>query len=347
VPLALEVGADVDLVYCSLAPFATARAAATISRRLDKPLVLDLEDPWALDEMLVFETALHRQLERRAMRRALASADAIVMNTPESERRVLTAFPELAAKPITSIVNGYDAEDFVEPVTARTDGAFRIVHTGTLHSEANDERPLVRRLLGGAMDGVHVRSRSLIYLMQAVDQLIAQRPDLAGRMEIHLAGRLTPSDRAVVGDSQLIREHGFLSHRDTIALIRSADLLFLPMHDVPTGRSVAIVPCKTYEYIGSGRPILAAVPDGDAREFLTEAGTAELVRPTDVSGMKAALLRRLDRVDEGLPPVKAAPSLLRRLERRTLTSDLAAFLEPLVESRQSSVPSIAVDAAIG
>jgi glycosyltransferase involved in cell wall biosynthesis len=214
--------------------------------------------------------------------------------------------------PITSIVNGYDADDFSGPPPPRThELVLRIVHTGSLHTGAAERRSRVRRLLGGSIVGLHVRSRSLLYLLRALDELVAEWPELATRIEVHLAGRLTAADREALGDSPLIREHGFLPHRATIELIRSADLLFLPMHDVPTGHRVAIVPCKTYEYLGSGRPILAAVPDGDARDLLAASGTARLTRPTDVAGMKAAVLDALSHVDSGAIAPSPNPSLSR------------------------------------
>ena len=61
--------------------------------------------------------------------------------------------------------------------------------------------------------------------------------------------------------------------------MRSADLLFLPMHDLPPGRRAGLVPYKTYEYLAAERPILAAVPDGDARDILSRVSHATLCRP--------------------------------------------------------------------
>jgi glycosyltransferase involved in cell wall biosynthesis len=343
VPLATAVGTknSVDLVYCSLAPFTTARAAATVARALGKPLVYDLEDPWAIDEMMTFETALHARLERRAMRRALGAADAIVMNTPESGRRLCATFPELARKPVTSIVNGYDAADFEDAPPPRDDGAFRIVHTGSLHQWAA-RRSRLRRMLGGGIPGVNVVTRSLIYLRRALDELLDERPELRSRVELHMAGRLTEADRAVMAGSPVLREHGFLPHNETTALMRSADLLFLPMHDLPAGRRVAIVPCKTYEYLGSRRPILAAVPDGDARDFLVEAANAFLARPDDVAALKQGLIQALERFERGEDSPEPDPYLLARIERRTLTRDLAAFfdeLTPLAAAEPAAVPA--------
>jgi glycosyltransferase involved in cell wall biosynthesis len=331
VPLAVSEGAkaDVDVVYASVAPFETAPAAAAIARKLGKPLVVDLEDPWVLDEMMMYETAVHRRLELRRMRRALEAADGIVMNTPEAAARVRETFPTLAETPMVSIVNGFDAADFSERATPRNDDVLRIVHTGTLHTSVAPGRSLARRLLGGAYGDVNVRTRSIVYLMAALDDIIREQPGLRDRIEVHLAGRLTPSDREVIGDSPLVRAHGFLNHAGTLALMRSADVLFLPMHDLPAGRRVAIVPCKTYEYLGAERPILAAVPDGDARDFLSEAGNAWICRPTDVAGIKEGLLDALARRAAGTQPQPASPELLERLERRALTRDLSTFLERL------------------
>src|SRR5205823_7062062 len=53
---AVDVGAtltDVDLVYAWMSPFESAQAAARLGRRLSRPWVADLGDPWALDEMMV------------------------------------------------------------------------------------------------------------------------------------------------------------------------------------------------------------------------------------------------------------------------------------------------------
>jgi glycosyltransferase involved in cell wall biosynthesis len=327
VPLAFEAGRDADVVYATISPYSTATAATTIARALGKPLVLDFEDPWAFDEMLVHETSLHARLERRAMEKALETADVIVMNTPEAAARVRAAFPHVAASiPVTSIVNGFHADDFAGPAPIRDNTLFRIVHTGSLHTELGRPRGLLRRALGGSVSGVNPLTRSLVYLRRALDDLLRERPELGAVLRLEVAGRLTAGDRASLSGLPIVREHGFLTHAATIKLIRGADLLFLPMHDLPQGTRASIVPCKTYEYLGSSRPILAAVPDGDARDFLAAAGHPWLCRPTDVAAMKAAILDALARPDRGSAP----GGLLAKFERRVLTAEVAAVLESLL-----------------
>jgi glycosyltransferase involved in cell wall biosynthesis len=329
----LDLGRDVGVVYASLVPYESAWAALRIARSLGKPLVVDLQDPWALDEMWVYPTAAHRALDRRRMRRCLAAADAIVMNTPESRMRVLEQFPELRPEAVFSIPNGFDAADFADPAPLdRHDGTFRIVHTGYLHTDLGRSQRRtagVKRLLGGAMNGVDILTRSHVYLLEALDSLIQEEPELESVLELHLAGVLSPTDREIAGDRSVVRMRGYLSHRDTVALMRSADLLFLPMHKLPHGYPAGIVPGKTYEYLASGRPILAAVPEGDARQLVREGGTGLVCNPDDIAGMAAIIRRQLERWRSGQPSGPRDQAVLARYERRALTRQLASVFDAL------------------
>src|SRR5206468_12100930 len=113
---------------------------------------------------------------------------------------------------------------------------------------------------------------------------LAERPELRSTVEVHLAGPLSERDRLSLPED-LVRYHGYLPHAQAVALMRSADLLFLPLHDLPPGTRARIVPGKTYEYLASGRPILAAVPDGDALDLLARMPGCHICRPTDVAAM--------------------------------------------------------------
>jgi glycosyltransferase involved in cell wall biosynthesis len=338
-----QLSSRVDAVYASLVPYETATTASRVSRLLGKPWIADLQDPWALDEMMVYPTELQRQIGIRHMRRALGAADAIVMNTPESRDRVLKRFPELRSKPVVSIPNGFDRADFEFAPPPRTDGAFRIVHTGYLHTELgrrHQRAAQLRRFLGGVTNDVDILTRSHIYLLDAVEDLIAERPELRSQIEIHLAGVLSDADRDVSGRSEIVRMLGYLPHRETIALMKTADLLFLPMQNLPAGRRVGIIPGKTYEYLASGNPILAAIPDGDVRELLIDVGNAFICRPDDVEAMRRIVLDQVERKRSGVAPPAQNPGVVERYERRRLTEELAGVFDEVAAKRlPGHVPS--------
>ena len=309
-------------IVATMSPFASAPVAARLAQETGLPWIADLRDPWALDEMQVYPSAWHRSREVARMRRLLATTAAVVANTQIAGRRIAAACPEAPAPDV--IPNGFDPADFAGPSPERSDDRFRIVHSGSLHTHLG-RRLHHRRLAfrGGMAARVDVRTRSHAYLLEALAGLPQA---IAAPIELHLAGVLSADDAAVTaasGAAGMVRAHGYLPHRDAVALVRSADLLFLPMHHLPDGEEATIVPGKTYEYLASGRPILAAVPPGDAAHLVRASGRGTVCAPDDVAGMRRAVASAL--AAEGGP--NEAPDL--DLDRLAWPARAARFAEVL------------------
>jgi glycosyltransferase involved in cell wall biosynthesis len=329
--IAAGADADVDLIYASMYPWESSAAAAALSRSLSRPWVADLRDPWALDEMAVYASALHRRLEIGAMRRALRTSSGVIMNTAAAKNEVERRFPELER--VVAIPNGFDADTFSGADPERGDDAFRIVHTGVLYLDLGRRHRRARRwrrLLGSSIDDVDIITRSHLFLLEALERARRRDPEASAGIELHLAGRLTDGDRELIRGAP-VHAHGFLPYPQTIDLVRSADLLFLPMHDLPPGRRARIVPGKTYEYLASGRPILAAVPDGDARDLLRQVEHVHLTRPADSEAMAGAVLAEARAVREHGRAPSRRPALAAPFERRELTRRLAAVFDAVLD----------------
>ena len=318
-----ESFAEVEAIWTIMAPYTSAEPSLKLSCLLGRPWIADLGDPWALDEMMIYPSRVHLARERARMKRTLSTAAAIVMSTPEATRRVREFMPDFRG-PIVAVGNGYDAADFGGPAPlVRNDGKLRIVHTGSLHTQLGlwqRKNATLRRVIGGPVAEVDILTRSHVYLLQAIDRLTSANPSLAERIEFHLAGVLSAADIEYARRSPVTRLHGYLDHAESVALLRSADLLFLPMQNLPPGRRAGLVPGKAYEYLASGQPILAAVPEGDARDLVAAAGASYVVAPDDVEGMKAALESALDgnladkgRRDEGVVQEFEYRRLVRRV----------------------------------
>jgi hypothetical protein len=250
------------------------------------------------------------------------------MAAPEAAARVAAAMPELRDR-VTGIPIGFEGADFAGPAPARDDGVFRVVHTGSMHTDLGLHMRRTRRrrrLLGGTVEGVDFLTRSHYFLVEAIESVIRAEPSLRGRVELHLAGELTPEDRAVAGRHDFVRTPGLLTHGRTVALMRSADLLFLPMQDLPEGTRAGLIPYKTFEYVGARRPILAAVPDGDVRDMLAPLEQARLVRPADVPAMAEALRAA---ISDGRGATHEPPP---SLERAACVARIAEVLDHAVGS---------------
>lgn len=319
---------DVDIVYTMMSPFSTAAAASAVALAARKPWVADLQDPWALDEWTVYPTGWHRSLDARRMQRDLRTAGAIITTAREPARVLEARFPSLAGSRIRTIPWGWDRDDFDNDVAPRTDDAFRIVYAGYTHLERGRthraRRPL-RTMLRGAVSGMDILTRSHLYLVEAIERVGRLDPELRRRMELHIAGP-APLGETQAGEGVNVRSYGYLEHDKAVALMRSADVLFLAMHDLPVGTRARTVPGKTYEYLASGRPILAALPDGDARDLLAGAANVWLCRPTDVAAMADALVE----ISSMAQPPPSRSELAMQFEWRGLSRQLAAVFDELL-----------------
>jgi glycosyltransferase involved in cell wall biosynthesis len=265
------------------------------------------------------------------MRRLLDSATAIVMNTPGSGEAVRRHMPGLADR-VRVIPNGYDAADFAGPVAQPDPRVFRIVFSGYAHTSYGKSYRrfgALRSRMGGAAAGLDPLSRSHVFLLRAIAEMLVQRPDLADVLEVHLAG-VGSDDEA--HELECVIAHGYVPHTRAVELVRTADLLFLPLHDLAPGVRGLTVPAKSYEYLASGRPILAAIPAGDTRDLLSGAPSVTCCLPRDVAAIARTIESAVDawRV-QGTKGVDRS-SFIAPYERRQLSRQLAAVFDEVVRT---------------
>ena len=153
----------------------------------------------------------------------------------------------LGAKAV-HVPNGWDPE--VAPAAKNAppgdkgpSGEVTLVYTGTLSGvRGTDPTPFLRALAR-----------------------IRAEPAASG-MRLRVAGRLTTTERELIdrsGAADAVEHVGVLDRAGAIALQRSADALLLI-----TSRSTSVATGKIYEYLGSGRPIVALAQGNEAARIV-------------------------------------------------------------------------------
>ncbi|MGB6222637.1 glycosyltransferase [Haloferula sp.] len=338
-----------EIIVATMSPFETAEVASQLSQEFDIPWIADLRDPWVLDEWQVYPSRWHRAIRLRRMRQSLASASSVIMNTPEAAVRVRSAFPTLEPR-VIHITNGYDAEDFELPVSGEGSNLFRIVHSGALHTMAGLRQKrlkLVYDLLGRTQPGVELLGRSHYYLLKALETWIQEDPGIRDKVRLDLVGTPSEGDLKIAEGSKvsgMVNFFGYLSHYDSLAKVREASLLFLPMHGIDSGAKATIVPGKTYEYMATGRPVLGAVPKGDCRDMLEAVGNCHTCAPNDVEGILKAIKVEYAKWLNGDSVSGRNWEMVGRFERRILTHELVRELNRVRDQRYVSQSVMTEDA---
>lgn len=331
-----------EAVFVSMSPFHDTHLAESISRENGIPWIADLRDPWALDEFQVHKTRFHRRAELKKMGRQLQSAAAIIMNTPEAAKQLREAKLVPSSTPIFSITNGFDEEDFKPAPPSVNNSEFTIVHTGHFHT-GQGLRQVKRKLeylaLGRTKGKVNFLSRSPYYLMQALDLWASRASRVMDKLRVRFIGPISSDDQGIIDQSKasaIVDTPGYLSHGDSVKALQSANLLFLPMHSLPDGTRSTIVPGKAYEYMAAAAPILAAVPQGDAQDFLIKSGLGLICRPDDPEAMASILSAQFKKWKAEEKPPTPNSDYIRKFERKELSKELASVIKSVLQHRLSS-----------
>jgi glycosyltransferase involved in cell wall biosynthesis len=264
----------------------------------------------------------------------LLDADRVVANTEGSRRELLERRPWIAPAKVDVVPNGYDPEDFAVAAAPRDESAFLVVHSGAfrapvpaLDGSAPPANPLRRLVRASSFAPVpcDLTTHSPEPLLRAA----ARGGGYAAgrRLVVRLVGsfdpRLLDFARALrVAD--VVEPLGYLSHRDSISHLLAADLLYLPSITRRDGLPVSNVPAKTYEYLGSGRPIVALAGPGDVRDVVSPCPRAAVLDPRDEVGLTELLARRA--AGEGPGPVAPDPPDAHSFRRDRIAAAIADVL---------------------
>ena len=213
----------VDVIVTTGPPQSVHLIGRGLHRKLGVPWVADFRDPWT--RMFFFENlpmlpcVRHRHvcLEKSV----LDEATAVVSVTP----RVQADFASMTSTPVHLITNGYDESDFAAELPPRTDGKFRVVHTGLFASDGNP-----------------------LELWKALAGLCSESADFASRLEIRLAGKVDPEIVDSITEAGLgaqLHLLGYLPHSESVAELRQADIILLPLRQAPEYSKV--YPGKIFE----------------------------------------------------------------------------------------------------
>ena len=233
--------------------------------------IADFRDGWMFEPPHAqFPTRLQRALAARLERRVVSRADAVVGVT----QPIVDDFKSRLGAPAELISNGWDPELRPSPEARSTlvdPEKFTFVHTGMVTgASGRDPQPL----------------------LAALKRLVDADPGLAERVELLFVGTASVEDLELLRRSGLngcIRYGGRVERSEAFALQRAAGALVL-LTSARTSEATG----KLFEYLGSGRPIIALAERNEAARIVEQTGTGVCVAPGDVDSITAALRRAID-----------------------------------------------------
>jgi glycosyltransferase involved in cell wall biosynthesis len=316
-PFALEAAAKrlaaggVDVLFTTSSPDTSHLVGLVLRERHPVPWVADFRDPWVRRLTFAAPTRAHERLHHWLEQRVLERADRVIVTNDETRDDFLRRHPMIPFTRFAVIPNGFDPEDLVAPGLSSPRPGPR---------PATDDRPLVL-VHTGLLSG----RRTISPLLAGIEHLLAARPELRPRLRVRQVGpRESVNDELVLasGLREIVTFMPPVDHRQILAEMVEADALLLLEADEPKGS--LITPGKIFEYLASGRPLLALVPEGPAAALVRAAGGGEVVSP-GASGHIAEVLARW--LDHGPPATPSREAFLADYSRPALAARLASLLD--------------------
>jgi glycosyltransferase involved in cell wall biosynthesis len=284
--------------------------AFLLAKWFRKPYVLDFRDPWYVHGSVRVpdgKPAWVLKLETSAKRRAINGAARVICATRGESEELRAEYPAIEPERFTFITNGYDPADFELPrAVADASGRMTMVHAGTIYPGIAGE------------------------FFQALRVLFRDHTAIARQLRVQLLGEVADEYADAVDELQksgLVERLGFLPHREALRITFASDVLlillggakFLPSH----------LPAKVFEYLYTGKPILAISRPGELTEIVQKSGSGIVVSPDSVDGIIQTLKNLCTNRLNGEIVTSPDRAFIETYQRSVLTERLAAIFDDI------------------
>jgi glycosyltransferase involved in cell wall biosynthesis len=258
---------QIDAVVVTAPPFSAFLIGNALKREFPHlTLISDFRDDWLRFFLGTFDFLQSANVRRRAEhieRETVERSSRVVVVTRSLLEEMRGRYPDQPTDKFVCVPNGFDPA-VLAGFRSRPHGGSGIVvtYTGTVYS-----------------------TTSARHYLDALDSL----PDeIRAQVETRFVGRIAEEERPFLqGRKSKVTEFGFVPQTEALRLMEETDFLLVTMLD-PTATSG-----KIYEYLPTGKPILAVAVPGELSQLIQETGTGWCIDPANREGLASMLSQLL------------------------------------------------------
>lgn len=304
----------IELIYTTSAPYSDHLLGLYIKKKMPGiKWVADFRDEWTNNPYTLDNpyNPLRTSIEKKMEHTVVVKADKCITNTPVMRRNFIVN-NKLDESSFVTIPNGYDIDDFagLDTSVMPHNDKLTMVYTGALYGRRKPDNffaALSELKKEGAIDGKKVLVKLIGNYHK--DKLQAQIDsfDLTDQFEIV----------------------GYVPHDVCIKHQVGADLLVLIEGG---GRgSDAFYTGKIFEYMNTGRPVVAVLPKGAASDLVKESGIGLVADTDDVAQIKEVIKTYYDSWCASKLSFEPNREVIEGFERKKLTEKLAEVFNSVLD----------------
>ena len=292
----------IQVVIVSAPPFSLFVLGNALKRRFPNiRYISDFRDDWLRFFLSTFDfhsSDVIRKKAARIERETVERSDAVLHVTQAFSNETRERYPEQPDSKFHVIPNGYDPEVFA---------GFR----SRPHTSPNVVVTYVGTVYKTTSPGMY---------FDALERLPSE---IRSQIETRFVGRITDEERALLEPrGGHVKFFGFVPQAQAIGFMEETDFLLVTMLD-PTAATG-----KLYEYLATGKPILAIAPKGgEVDRLFEETGVGWCVAPDDQAGLSQMLSDAYAMARKGSVKLQRNEDAIRRYERPRLAAEVAKVIE--------------------
>lgn len=277
-------------VYVSLPPFSMYKVAIYISKRYRIPLITDMRDAWSLWGSDPFPTKFHYLLVKKAERNLFKNSSAIIAVTNELKLDFLSQHPKLDHSKFHCIYNGTDLSEISnEDININSEEIFHVGYIGSYYYDPESEKQKTQKwYLRKRFRKFFYwprredwRYRSPYYFLRAVKVLVERG---VNNIRFHHIGH-TPTWLNTMIDELGLKDyiilHGFVNKGQVLKIQSEWHAVLATSERIKDGRHFCL-PSKSFDYINSGKIILAFITSGAQQDFFKHFSQAIFFNPDKI-----------------------------------------------------------------
>jgi len=245
-----------DAVVSTAGPYSAHLVGRALHRKTGLPWVADFRDEWTTNPYLRrrYPTPWHLRFNQRLERSVLTEADRVVCVSAPWLETLRSLVPDQPDTKFCVHPNGYDAAHFPSAPPPSPD-RFRIIYTGTFYGHRSPEA-----------------------FLEALRRVVAARRVPRDELHVVFIGHTGSGPSFHDLSTGILRVVGQIPYSEALRYLHDAAVLLLV---IPNEGGRGNHTGKLFDYLASGRPILALAPESNVAADLIVATRSGRVAPPD------------------------------------------------------------------
>jgi glycosyltransferase involved in cell wall biosynthesis len=316
-PFALYKGINIlkkekiDAILSTSMPNTCHLVALSLKKRFKLPWIADFRDSWTQKPSIKYTPSILK-LENKMEAAVIRNADRITaINTPIC-RKLAQKYPDQPSNKFITIPHGFDPHDFLNVKRIPTK-KFTITYTGSFYGRRNPKN-----------------------FLQAIKELVDENKKVKNDIQIQFIGNNEVVKKYMkdYNINSIIRTKGFVPHKEIFSILKGSDILLLI---IGSGKdSDKISTGKIFEYMGSGTPILALIPNGVAADIIKSANIGTIVDPENIRNIKTTILEYYEKYKKNNLQIMSNKKTVQQYNVINLTKNFSNILNVLCNKNKSN-----------